>query len=122
MTASGFLMKEGFERIQDTLQPVLLEKGFTKIEEKCYPEAFDSCYVIFQNAKEHIRLIWDGKEHWFLLQSTPDSSVTFTSEWTDILLQFFKPGQHRPETVDKIAEDLKTALLDYLGTGYMKSS
>jgi hypothetical protein len=72
--------------------------------------------------KFEIRLIWDGKEHWFLLESISDLPETYKSGWTDILLQPFKPGHDRPEAVDKIAEDLKIALLDYLGSRYLKSS
>jgi hypothetical protein len=115
-------MNESFEKVRKMIQSILLKHSFTKIEEKFYPEIFGSCHVIFQNPQEQIRLIWDGKEHWFLLESISDLPETYKSGWTDILLQPFKPGHDRPEAVDKIAEDLKIALLDYLGSRYLKSS
>jgi hypothetical protein len=115
-------MKEAFERIRDTIQPILLENGFTEVEEKYYPETFGSCYIMFQKGKQHIRLTWDGKEHWFVLEHIPALSMAFVSGWVDILLQPFKPEQNGTETVDEITEGLKIALLDYLGTGNMKSS
>ena len=107
-------MNRAYEKIRDTIIPVLLDKGFTKLEEKHHPGDFGGCYMIFRDAKELIRLTWDGKEQWFVLESTPTTSVTVEAEWIDILLQFYNPGKDGSEVVDEIAEDLKIALLDYL--------
>ena len=109
-------MQENFEKIRQTIEPVLLEHDFNNIEEECNPEISGSCYAIFQNAQEQIRLTWDGREYWFLLQSISDLSNTNRLRSTDIWLQLFNPEQSEPETVDNIADHLKTALLDYLGS------
>jgi hypothetical protein len=59
--------------------------------------------------------MWDGKEQWFVLESTQTTSMTFEAGWAAILLQFYKPGKDGPEVVDEIAEDLRAALVTYLG-------
>lgn len=115
-------MQENFEKIRQAIEPVLLEHDFNKTEEECNPEISGSCYAIFQDAQEQIRLTWDGEEYWFLLQSIAKPSNTERSKSVDIWLQLFNPEQNEPETVDKIADDLKTALLDYLGSRHAESS
>ena len=104
-----------FEKILEALEPPLTQNGFFKVEEKSHPEAFGSRYTTLGDGKEFIRLTWDGKEGWFVLESIPTSSVTFESGWADILLQFFKPQRDGAEVIAEIAEDMKAALCAYLG-------
>jgi hypothetical protein len=106
---------EAFERIAETIVPPLAQRGFSNVEEKIHPESFGSRHTAFGNGKEFIRLVWDGKEGWFVLESIPTSSATFTSGWADILLQFFKPERDGAEVVEEIAQDMKAALCGYLG-------
>ena len=84
-----------FEQILGAIEPPLSRGGFSKVEEETYPEAFGSRYATFGNGKEFIRLTWDGKEGWFVLESNPANSVTFEYGWIDILLQFFRPPEWR---------------------------
>ena len=104
-----------FEQILEAVEPPLTRSGFSKVEEESHPEAFGSRYATFGNGKEFIRLAWDEKEGWFVLESIPASSVTFESGWADIMLQFFKPQRDGAETVAGIAQNLKLALCAYLG-------
>jgi hypothetical protein len=106
---------EAFERIAEAIEPPLAQRGFSTVEEKSHPESFDSRYTTFGNGTEFIRLVWDGKEEWFVLESIPASSATFTSGWTDILLQRFKPKRDDSEVVEEIAQDMKAAVCGYLG-------
>ena len=103
-----------FEQILGAIESPLTQRGFSKVEEKSHPEAFDSHYTTFGDGKEFIRLTWDGKEGWFVLESIPASSVTFETGWADILLQFFKPRQDGSKVVAEIAQDMKAALCAYL--------
>ncbi len=103
-----------FEQILEAIEPPLTQSGFSKVEEKSHPEAFGSRYTTFGDGKEFIRLTWDGKEGWFVLESVPTSSVTFESGWADILLQFFKSRQDGADVVAEIAQDMKAALCAYL--------
>jgi hypothetical protein len=104
-----------FEQILGAVEPPLTRSGFSKIDEKSHPEAFGSRYITFGDGREFIRLTWDGKEGWFVLESIPASSVAFESGWADILLQFFNPRQDGAEVVAEIAQDIKVALCAYLG-------
>ena len=104
-----------FEQILEAIGHSLAQSGFSKVEERSHPEAFGSRYTTFGDGKEFIRLTWDGKEGWFVLESIPTSSVTFESGWADILLQFFKPQQDGASVVTEIAQDMREALCAYLG-------
>lgn len=104
-----------FERILQAIKPVLVENGFSEVENKSRPKAFGSRFATFGDGKEFIRLTWDGKEGWFVLESIPASSVTFEWGWTDILLQFFKPNRDGAEVVEDIARDMRAWLVNYLG-------
>jgi hypothetical protein len=108
-------MNWAYEKIREAIKPLLVRNGFTELEEKYHPQAFGSCSTTYANDKERIRLTWDGKEQGFVLESIPATSITFEAGWADILLQFYKPGKDGPEVVDEIAEDLRAALVTYLG-------
>ena len=109
--------KAAFVQILEAIEPPLSQSGFSKVEEKSHPESPGSHYITFEDGKEFIRLTWDGKEEWFVLEFIPASSVTFESGWADILLQFFKPKQDGAKVVEEIAQDMKEALCNYLGVG-----
>ena len=104
-----------FERILEAIKPTLIEKGFSEVERRSHPQAFGSHFVTFGDGKEFIRLTWNGKDQWFVLESIPATSMTFESGWVDILLQFFKPQSDGEDVVEDIAEDMKVWLSGYLG-------
>ncbi len=104
-----------FEQILEAIEHPLTQSGFSKVEARSHPEAFGSRYTTFGDGREFIRLLRDGKEQWFVLESIPASSDTFESGWADILLQFFRPRQDGAGEVAEIAQDMKAALCDYLG-------
>ena len=106
-----------FEQILHSIKPILIKSGFSEIERKSHPEAFGSCYITFSDEREFIRLVWDGKEGWFVIESMPVSSLT--PGWIDILLQFFKPNTDDSSVTEEIAEDMKIALSNYLGSEYL---
>jgi len=110
-------IETAFERILEAIEPHLAQSGFSKVEVKSHPESFGSRYITFGDGKEFIRLVWDGKEEWFVLESIPASSATFLSGWADILLQYFKPKSDGIDVAEEIAQDMKVALCEYLGIG-----
>lgn len=101
-----------FERILQSIKPVLIKNGFAEVERKGHPQVFGSCYITFKDNKEFIRLVWDGKEKWFVLECASIESLT--PAWLDILLQYFKPNVDDADVVEEIAQDLKSALSVYL--------
>ncbi len=107
-------IEAAFERIFEEIMPVLVKGGFSEVERKNHPEAFGSRFITFGDEKELIRLTWDGKNEWFVLESISLSSMIFESGWADILLQLFKPRSDGIEVVENIARDMRDSLLDYL--------
>ena len=86
-----------FEQILKAIESPLAWAGFSRVEGNSHSEAFGSLYTTFGNGKEFIRLTWDGKERWFVLESIPANSVKFEYGWVDILLQFFRPLEKEAE-------------------------
>ena len=102
-----------FEQILENIEPVLVQKGFSVVKAKSHPEAFGSRYVTFSDEKKFIRLIWDGKEYRFVLESVSIELAETFGGWTDILLQRFDFRNEGKEVVFKIANQIKDALSDY---------
>jgi hypothetical protein len=107
---------KSFNQILEAIKPVLIEKKFVIVEESRGNEAFGSRYIIFENVNEQIRLTWDGKGKWFVLETTvdPPSKYEYLS-WADISLQFYKPDRDNDKVVHEIADDMRIALCEYFG-------
>lgn len=108
------ITETGFHRILELIRPLLITHGFSEKDHTANPGAFGSRYITFADDQEFIRLTWDGKERWYVLESVPLSPTIFESGWADILLQFFKPEQESIKVIEEIAQDMKLALTDYL--------
>lgn len=115
LPSSMISTESAFEQILEAIESPLTQGGFSKVEEKSHPEDFGSRHTTFGDGEEFIRLTWDGKGGWFVLESIPASSVTFESGWADILLQSFRPRLDGAGVVAEIAQDMRAALCDYLG-------
>jgi hypothetical protein len=64
----------------DEIEARLAAAGFKRVHDQEHPRAFGSREVVWAAAKRVLRLIWDGKEYWIILQARPSSSI----EWQDI--------------------------------------
>ena len=105
-----------FESICVVIEPMLVADGFIKIEENKDPDYFGSQYITFEDNRERIRITWDGKEQWFVMETIPLNSPTCSSGWADILLQFFRPQEATEKTVKEIVADMSASLSAYLNT------
>src|SRR5436305_882672 len=101
-----------FERTLKTIKPVLIESGFLGVDERTHPHAFGSRSVTFESKEKFIRLTWDGKDEWFVLESSPASSITFEAGWTDILLRPFKTKSDGDKVIEDISQEIKDSLVD----------
>jgi len=98
------------------LQPILVFHGFSKSEDEYHPETFGSRFITFDGLKEKIRIIWDGKEQFFVIETIPIDSITYLSGWADIVLRFFRTEDATDERVSEIVSEMSMALSDYLNS------
>jgi hypothetical protein len=106
---------EAFNQVIAALEPILAQKGFSSIEQKSHPEAFGSRHVEFGNGKEFVRLIWDGKEELFLLQSRAVASAASEIGWGDILLVPLKSKLGERKIIEAGVREMRSALSAHLG-------
>ena len=52
----------------DHVSTALEARGFTLAEDENHPEAFGSRFMIYEKDADSIRLVWDGKQEWLMLQ------------------------------------------------------
>jgi hypothetical protein len=103
-----------FELICAELQLILVFHGFSKSEDEYHPETFGSRFVAFDGPKEKIRIIWDGKEQFFVIETIPIDSITYRSGRADIILRFFRAEDATDERVSETVSAMSVALSDYL--------
>lgn len=56
------------EWLKRELSDVLTAAGFRQREEQLHPDHFGSALIIFENPRWELRLIWDGREGWAIIQ------------------------------------------------------
>jgi hypothetical protein len=63
-----------------------------------------------------LRLTWDGKERWFVLEAdpAPDRNPGGRPVWIDLTLQRYDPRQADAKWVSEVAEDVRAAFLDFV--------
>jgi hypothetical protein len=114
-TTSMISGEVAFDRVLEAIQPVFLAHGLHLIEEERHPEAFGSRHTTYGDESLHVRLVWDGKEQWFVLEVDESPGRTAWPGWIDLTLQRFDPQQATSKWVDEVIEDVRAALVDYLG-------
>ena len=64
------------DKLRDRLHDGLVARGYSVAASADTPEAFGSWYVDYLRSDRQLRLIWDGRDQWFVLQGgTPWSDL-----------------------------------------------
>jgi hypothetical protein len=72
------------DSVFDQITQTLRSDGFRGVEDARHPEAFGSRYAVFAGLGRYLRLVWDGRESWFLLQEQAPGNP---AEWSDIAVE-----------------------------------
>jgi hypothetical protein len=83
-----------YEQIKVALDSKIASKGYVVIKENYHPESFGNRYVIWSNTKDSIRLIWDGKDGWFYLQTLETLPSDWMDDWKDVIYIPYDPREH----------------------------
>lgn len=103
---------ELFSRIETQLSAKLTAENFNIYKQVSSPEAFGSRYTEWRNdlAKLARRLVWDGKEGWFLLEESPFTATQLPKSWTDIVIvQIDKAKMTDPTYRASVVENIVNA-------------
>lgn len=105
-----------FDEILEALKPELTAQRFALVEAREHPEAFGSRYATFSDGSRFLRLVWAGKERWFVLEG--DASPEYRSPsgepvWIDLTLQRFDPARADVKWVSEVVEDVTAAFRQF---------
>lgn len=92
--------------ITDHLTPL----GYQPVHEQHHDALYNSRFIIWSNNREALRLTWDGKENWFVLEITETIPLNTLSQWEEMVvvpldLENLTPEYH-DEVVQKIIKSL----------------
>ena len=79
---------ETYKAIENKLTKKLLSDNFQMTESKNHPESFGSRYTVWKNFETlyALRLIWDGKDSWFIIEESPFTKKTEPNSWADLVI------------------------------------
>ena len=107
-----------FEQIIDALQPKLSAQGFTLRVAREHAQTFGSRYMTFSDGTRFIRLVWDGREEWFVLEGDDaphDRPSSGAPVWVNLTLQHFKLGEADARWVAEVVENVTGAFRQFSG-------
>lgn len=79
---------ETYEVIENELTKKLQSDSFQKTESENHTESFGSRYTVWKNFETlyALRLIWDGKDSWFIIEESPFTKKTEPNSWADLVI------------------------------------
>jgi hypothetical protein len=75
--------------------------GYRCVEDVRHPEAFGSRYAVFsKKSSRSLRLVWDGKEEWFLLQQSS------AGNWHDLAEERTGSRIDLPRVIESLSQSI----------------
>ncbi|MDB5116686.1 MAG: hypothetical protein JWQ79_2178 [Mucilaginibacter sp.] len=102
-----------YQKIKNILHAYLNNIGYEIINEQHHDEVFGSRYIVWSNHQKGVRLIWDGKDSWFVLQVSTALPILNTTSWVEIQCNPYDISESSPESIDKVSEEMLDAIVNY---------
>ncbi len=100
------------ELIKESLNDTLNKKGYEFANQEYHKGAFGSRFFVWvnRNDKHCFRLIWDGKDSWFVLEESPYMDECEKVAWADVTVVPFDSNvdnsAYRTELINSIIEEI----------------
>ena len=104
---------QAFARIEASLRPILTSSGYVDTSSESRPDAFGSQLSVYTSPEARLRLTWDGKEGFFVLECDRLPNESTPGPWIDLTLQRFDPREGDDRWVGELCEDISAALRNY---------
>jgi hypothetical protein len=101
-----------FDDFASALAKVLEAQGFRLRERMQSPQSIGSRLVQYARGTQEVRLLWDGRERWFLIQQRGAVLHGQEDEWNDIAFERYEPTRDPPNG----SKRFKPASIWLLGT------
>jgi|SRR4051812_16546107 hypothetical protein len=106
------IILQAYTLIKASLDSKLTPQGYQIVHEQFDDKVFGSRYVIWSNNEDALRLIWDGKESWFVLEVADALPLSLTTAWQDIALVPFDPKKQDENYITTITKEIVDSLSD----------
>lgn len=109
MNAAEIITKT-YNQVKLALMDKLTHQGYQPVHEEHHDPVFDSRYIIWSNNQEAMRLTWDGKENWFILQITEDLPIRALTRWDEIAVTPFDSKNSNEADIRAVTESFLSSL------------
>lgn len=103
------IVKQTWQHAVERLTAKFSSEGYQVVHFQHDDPVFGSCFIIWSNNEDALRLTWDGKECWFILEETL-LPITLQSPWQEIIVTPFDPDEHDTLYAKNMIEDIITSL------------
>ncbi|RKR84827.1 hypothetical protein BDD43_5080 [Mucilaginibacter gracilis] len=103
------IVKHTWQQLVERLTTRFNSEGYQVVQFQHHDQVFGSCYIIWSNNQEALRLTWDGKECWFLLEETM-LPISAQSPWQEIIVMPFDPDEHDALYAKTLIDDIMDSL------------
>lgn len=103
------IVKQTWLKLVDRLTTRFGSEGYEVVHFQHDDLVYGSCFIIWSNNVDALRLTWDGKECWFLLEETL-LPITLQSAWQEIIVCPFDPEEHDVVYAKSLVEDILSSL------------
>jgi hypothetical protein len=87
------IVKQTWQQMVERLNTRFSSEGYEVVHFQNDDMVFGSCYIMWSNNEEALRLTWDGKECWFILEETI-LPIQPLAPWSEIATIPFDPDVH----------------------------
>jgi hypothetical protein len=101
-----------YNRIKIALDTKLIAQGYQIAHEQFDDKVFGSRYVVWSNNEDALRLIWDGKERWFVLEVADALPFSSNTAWEEIVLISYDAQNRNESYVSNIIKEIVDSLSD----------
>jgi hypothetical protein len=107
----GMTPHEVFDALAAVVATVVTGHGFHEETDEEHPQAFGSRARTWRSGRELIRMTWDGKDQFFVVEASDEPDVSGRPVWVDVDLRRWEPGFRD----DIVTRELRARLIEYFG-------
>jgi hypothetical protein len=104
------IIVQTYQQIKNAINEKLIKYGYQPVHEQHDDQLFHSCYMIWSNNTEALRLTWDGKEQWFALEVTEELPLKVLSTWSTIIIVPFETKNKKTVYLESIVHAIVNSL------------
>ena len=84
-------------------------EGYQVVQEHHHDQLYGSCFIMWSNNLDALRLTWDGKEYCYILEET-ELPITASTPWQTIIISSFDFEKHDQIYANSIIQDVMKSL------------